>query len=49
MVLGPRGHVQKVRNHRNEVFEGSHIMKSKSYKFKSKQDNIEELLSVSFP
>ena len=42
------GHVRKSRNHRNEGFEGSHISKSKSYKFKLEQNNSTELLSISF-
>ena len=46
--FGGQGHVQKSRNHRNDGFEGSHINKSKSYKFKLKQNNATELLSISF-
>ena len=44
--LGAQGHVQKSRKHRNEGFEGFPIMKSKSDKFKLKQDNITELLNI---
>ena len=47
--LGAQGHVRKSRNHRNEGSEGSHVTKSKSCKFKLKQNNIMELLSISFP
>ena len=47
--FGAQGHVQKCRNHRNERFEGSPISKSKIYKFKLKQNNTTELLSISFP
>ena len=43
--FGVRGHVRKFRNHRNEGFEGSHISKSKSYKFKLRQNSTTELLS----
>ena len=39
--LGPQGHVKKFRSHENEGFEGSHITKSKSYKFKMEQNNTE--------
>ena len=46
--LGSPGHVRKSRNHGNEGFEGSPISKSKSYKFKLKQNNTMELLSISF-
>ena len=46
--LGEKGHAQKTQNHRNEGFEVSHIIKSKSYKFKMKQNNTTERLSVSF-
>ena len=48
-VFGAQGHVRKVRNHRNEGFEGSHISKSKSYKLKSKQNHITELLDILLP
>ena len=41
-----QGHVRKYRNHRNERFEGSPISKSKSYKFKSQQNNPPELLRL---
>ena len=47
--FGAQGHVRKSRNHSNEGFEGSHITKSKSYKFKLEQNNPTELLSISFP
>ena len=47
--FGAQGHVPKSRNHRNESFEGPHISKSKSYKFKLKQNNTTELLSISVP
>ena len=47
--FGKRGHVRQSRNHKNEGFDGSHIRKSKSYKFKFKQNNITELLNISFP
>ena len=43
-----QGHVQKSRNHENEGFEGSPITKSKSHKFKKKQNNPTELLAISF-
>ena len=46
---GARGHARKSRNHRNEGFEGSHITKSKSYKFEMEQNNLTELLSISLP
>ena len=46
--FGARGHVQKSRNHRNEQFEGSHINKLESYKFKLKRNNTTELLSIYF-
>ena len=46
--FGAQGQVRKSRNHGHEGFEGSHICKSKSYKFKLKQDNTTELLSISF-
>ena len=49
MGFGAQGHVQKSRNDRNEGPEGSHITKSKSYKFKLEQNNTTELLSISFP
>ena len=45
--FGAQGHVQKSRNHRNEGLEGSHISKSKSYKFKLEQHDIMELISIS--
>ena len=47
--FGAQGHVRKSRNHRNEEFEGSAISKSKIYKFKLKQNNTTELLSIAFP
>ena len=47
--FGAQGHVPKSRNHTNEGLEGSHISKPKSYKFKLKQNNHTELLSISFP
>ena len=47
--FGAQGHVRKSRNHRNEWFEGSHMSKSKSYKFKLEQNNSTELLSIPFP
>ena len=47
--VGAQGHVRKPRNHRNEEFEGSHTSKSRSYKFKLKQNNTTEFLSTSFP
>ena len=47
--FGAQGHVQKSRHHDNEGSEGSHTSKSKSYKFKLKQDNTTELLNISFP
>ena len=47
--FGAQGNVHKSRNHRDEGFAGSHITKSKSYKFKLKQNNTMELLSISFP
>ena len=46
--FGAHGHVPKSRKHENEGVEGSHISKSKSYKLKTKQNNITELLSISF-
>ena len=47
--LGAQGHVRKSRNHMNEAFEGPHsITKSKSYNFKLKQNNLMELLNISF-
>ena len=46
--FGAHGHIQKSRNHRNEGVHGSHISKSKSYKFKLEQNNATELLSISF-
>ena len=45
--FGARGHIRKSRNHRNNVLEGSHISKSTSHKFKSKQNNTTEFLSIS--
>ena len=45
--FGAQGHVQKSRNHRNDGFEGSHITKSESSKFKLKQNNTMELLNFS--
>ena len=47
--FGAQGHVEKARNHRNEAFEGSHIMKSKSSKFKMEQNKNTELLNISLP
>ena len=47
--FGAQGHVAKSRNHGNEGFEGSPISKSKGYKFKLKQNNTTEFLSISFP
>ena len=47
--FGAQGHAQKCRNHRNDGFSVSPIGKSKSYKFKMKQNNPVELLSISFP
>ena len=47
--FGAQGYVQKSRNHRDEGFEGSSISKSKSYKSKSQQNDITELLRISFP
>ena len=44
-----QGHVRKSQNHRDEGFERSPITKSKSYKFKMEQNNLPELLSLSFP
>ena len=35
-----QGHVRTSRNHENEGFEGSHIIKSKSYKSKMEQNSI---------
>ena len=47
--FGAQGHVRKSRNHRSEGVHGSHISKSKRYKFKLKQNNnIMELLNISF-
>ena len=46
--VGKKGHVRKSRNHENAEFEGSPISKSKSYKFKLKQNNITELLNIYF-
>ena len=46
--FGVHGHVRKSRNHENEEFDGSHISKSKSYKFKLKRNNSTEHLSISF-
>ena len=43
--FGAQGHVQK---HRNDGFEGSHMSKSKSYKFELEQNNSTKLLSISF-
>ena len=45
--FGAQGHVRKSRNHRDEGVEGSHITKSKSYKFKMEQNHITELLNTS--
>ena len=45
---GSKEPVRKSRNHRNEEFEGFPISKSKRYKFKLKQNNITELLSILF-
>ena len=45
--FGAQGHAQRSGNHRNERFEGSHMSKSKRYKFKSKQNDIME--RISFP
>ena len=45
--FGAQGHIRKSRNHRNEGFEGSHISKSKNYKFKLEQNNTTKLLSIS--
>ena len=47
--FGAQGHVRKFRNHRNKQFEGPHITKSESCKFKLKQNNTMELYSISFP
>ena len=47
--FGAQGHVQKSRNHENEGFEGSQISKSRSYNTKLKQNNTNEILSISFP
>ena len=46
IAFGAQGHVRKSRTHRNEGVEGSHLTKSKSYKFKLKQNNTTELLSI---
>ena len=46
---GSCGHFQKSRNHRNDGFEGPHINKLKSYKFKLKQNKTTELSNVLFP
>ena len=45
--LRAQGHVQKSRNHKDEGFEGP-VMESYSYKFQLKQNNITELLLISF-
>ena len=45
LCLGKNGHAKKIRNHRNDGFEGSQITKSKSYKFKLEQNNTTEFLS----
>ena len=42
-----QGHVRKSRNPRNDGLDVSHITKSNSYKFKLKQNNTTELLSIS--
>ena len=47
--FGAQGHFPKSRNHRNEGLEGSRISKSKSYKFKLKQNKTTEVLKISFP
>ena len=44
---GAQGHVRKSRNQRSEGSEGSHLSKSKSYKFKLKQNHTTEPLSIS--
>ena len=48
-VIGARGHVQKSQNRRNEGVEDSRISKSKSYKFKLKQNNTTKLLNIYVP
>ena len=47
--FGAQGHARKCRNHRNEGLEGSPMSKSKTYKFKLKQNNTTELSSISSP
>ena len=46
--FGSYGRVQKSRNYRNEVFEGSPMSKANSYNIKLEQNNITEL-SISLP
>ena len=48
-VLGRKDTLKKSRHHRNEEFEGSPINKPESYKVKSEQNNVTELLSIPFP
>ena len=45
--FGAQGHVRKSGNHEHEGFEGFPIMKSKYYKFNSRQNNTTELLNIS--
>ena len=44
--FGAQGHVKKTANHRSEGFEGSNISKSKSYKFKLEQNNLQATASA---
>ena len=44
--FGAQGHVRKSRKHENDGFSNKTL---KSYKFKLKQNNATELLSISFP
>ena len=46
--FGAQGHVQTPQNYRNVGFSVSPISKSNNYKFKLKQNNTTELLSI-FP